>query len=118
MQRLNQEDDKKVWMRNGHIPGALNISWTIFTDADNAQEALKNSHKLKSLDNIRKLLSDRNVEPSDDIVVSCSTGREATLQYIVLKRLLGYPKVRVYEGAWTEYSTTDLPIATGAEKTT
>ncbi|KAM3101691.1 hypothetical protein ACKFKF_06755 [Phormidesmis sp. 146-12] len=37
---------------------------------------------------------------------------------MVLKHLLGYPKVRVYEGTWTEYSTTDLPIATGAEKTT
>ncbi|MFM7787640.1 MAG: rhodanese-like domain-containing protein, partial [Microcystis panniformis] len=55
-------------------------------------------------------------KPSDNIIVSCSTGREATLQYIVLKHLLGYPKVRIYEGSWTEYSTTDLPVATGPEK--
>ena len=110
--------EKNIWMRNGHIPGARNIPWTAFTEADNAQESLKNPHKLKSLDIIRKLLSDRNIKPSDDIIVSCSTGREATLQYIVLKHLLGYPKVQVYEGSWTEYSTTDFPIATGAEKTT
>jgi hypothetical protein len=24
--------------------------------------------------------------------------------------------VRIYEGSWTEYSTTELPVATGPEK--
>ncbi|NCT45766.1 MAG: sulfurtransferase [Microcystis aeruginosa G11-09] len=89
-----------IWLRNGHIPGAKNIPWPTFTEANNPDESLKNPHKLKSL----------------DIIVSCSTGREATLQYIVLKHLLGYPKVRIYEGSWTEYSTTELPVATGPEK--
>ncbi|MBD2075683.1 sulfurtransferase [Phormidium sp. FACHB-592] len=109
--------EKDIWIRNGHIPGAKNIPWPTFTEANNAQESLKNPHKLKSLSEIRALLAERGIKPSDDIVVSCSTGREATLQYVVLKHLLGYPKVRVYEGSWTEYSTTDLPVATGPEKT-
>jgi thiosulfate/3-mercaptopyruvate sulfurtransferase len=105
-----------IWVRNGHIPGAKNIPWPTFTEANNPEEALKNPHKLKSLDAIKALLAERGIKPSDDIIVTCSTGREATLQYIVLKHLLGYPKVRVYEGSWTEYSTTDLPVATGPEK--
>jgi len=105
-----------IWLRNGHIPGAKNIPWPTFTEANNPDESLKNPHKLKSLDEIRKILAQRNIKPSDNIIVSCSTGREATLQYIVLKHLLGYPKVRIYEGSWTEYSTTDLPVATGPEK--
>ncbi|MBD2035870.1 sulfurtransferase [Leptolyngbya sp. FACHB-321] len=109
--------EKDIWIRNGHIPGAKNIPWPTFTEANNAQESLKNPHKLKSLSEIRALLAERGIKPSDDIIVSCSTGREATLQYVVLKHLLGYPKVRVYEGSWTEYSTTDLPVATGPEKT-
>lgn len=109
--------EKDVWVRNGHIPGARNIPWPTFTEANNAQESLKNPHKLKSLDEIRKLLAERGIKPTDDIIVTCSTGREATLQYVVLKHLLGYPKVRVYEGSWTEYSTTNLPVATGPEKT-
>lgn len=108
--------EKDIWVRNGHIPGAKNIPWPTFTEADNAQEALKNPHKLKPLADIRKILADRNIKPSDDIIVTCSTGREASLQYVVLKHLLGYPKVRVYEGSWTEYSTTDLPVETGPEK--
>ncbi|MBD1857123.1 MULTISPECIES: sulfurtransferase [Leptolyngbya] len=108
--------EKNIWVRNGHIPGARNIPWPTFTESNNAQDALKNPHKLKSLDEIRKLLADRNIKPSDNIIVSCSTGREATLQYVVLKHLLGYPNVRIYEGSWTEYSTTDLPVATGPEQ--
>lgn len=106
--------EKDVWIRNGHIPGAFNIPWPTFTEANNAQEDLKNPHKLKSLDAIRQLLAEKGITPDKDIIVTCSTGREATLQYVVLKHLLGYPKVRVYEGSWTEYSTTDLPVATGA----
>ncbi|QOV21508.1 sulfurtransferase [Anabaenopsis elenkinii] len=102
--------EENLWIRNGHIPGARNIPWPTFTDAENR-------HKLKSLNEIRTLLTQRNISRSDDIIVSCSTGREATLQYVVLKHLLDYPKVRVYEGSWTEYSTQkDLPVATGAEQ--
>lgn len=108
--------EKDLWVRNGHIPGAKNIPWPTFTEADNSQEDLKNPHKLKSLEAIRKILADKNIKPSDDVIVTCSTGREATLQYVVLKHLLGYPKVRLYEGAWTEYSTSNLPVETGPEK--
>lgn len=112
------EGKTNLWVRNGHIPGAKNIPWPTFTEANNADEALKNPHKLKSLDAIKKILAGRNIKPSDDIIVSCSTGREATLQYVVLKHLLGYPKVRIYEGSWTEYSTTNLPVETGPERAT
>jgi thiosulfate/3-mercaptopyruvate sulfurtransferase len=102
--------EENIWVRNGHIPGARNIPWPTFTEAENP-------HKLKSLDEIKQILADRKVTPSNDIIVTCSTGREATLQYVVLKHLLGYPKVRIYEGSWTEYSTyPDLPVATGAEQ--
>ncbi|BAZ83568.1 sulfurtransferase [Sphaerospermopsis kisseleviana CS-549] len=104
--------EENIWIRNGHIPGARNIPWVTFTDA-------QNPHKLKSLDEIKKILADKKITPENDIIVSCSTGREATLQYVVLKHLLNYPKVRIYEGSWTEYSThKDLPVATGEEKLT
>jgi thiosulfate/3-mercaptopyruvate sulfurtransferase len=100
---------ENIWVRNGHIPGAKNIPWPTFTAGET------NFHQLKSLDEIRQLLAQRNVRPSDNIIVTCSTGREATLQYLVLKHLLGYPNVRVYEGSWTEYSSQpDLPVETGA----
>jgi thiosulfate/3-mercaptopyruvate sulfurtransferase len=105
--------DRPLWVRNGHIPGAKNIPWQAFTEADRASKGQANPHRLKSLSAIRQLLTKRGITPQDDVIVSCSTGREATLQYLVLKHLLGYPKVRVYEGSWTEYSTTNLPVARG-----
>lgn len=100
--------EQDIWVRNGHIPGAKNIPWPTFTTGE------ANFHKLKPLAQIRQLLAERGVNRSDDIIVTCSTGREATLQYAVLKHLLGYPNVRVYEGSWTEYSSQpDLPVETG-----
>lgn len=101
--------EENVWIRNGHIPGARNIPWPTFMDANNP-------HKLKSLDEIKTILAEKKITPDKDVIVSCSTGREATLQYLVLKHLLGYPKVRVYEGSWTEYSVTNLPVETGPER--
>lgn len=108
--------EEKLWTRNGHIPGARNIPWVTFTQGNPATNE-GNFHKLKTLDEIKQILASKKITPADDVIVSCSTGREATLQYVVLKHLLGYPKVRVYEGSWTEYSQSDLPVETGAEKT-
>jgi thiosulfate/3-mercaptopyruvate sulfurtransferase len=102
--------EEDIFIRNGHIPGAHNMPWPTFTAGED------NFHQLRSLDEIRALLAARGITPNDDIVVTCSTGREATLQYVVLKHLLGYPNVRVYEGSWTEYSAQpDLPVATGRD---
>ncbi|HZG40325.1 MAG TPA: sulfurtransferase [Nodosilinea sp.] len=102
--------EEDLFIRNGHIPGANNIPWPTFTIGED------NLHQLKPLSEIQALLDSRGIGPDDDIIVTCSTGREATLQYVVLKHLMGYPNVRVYEGSWTEYSAQpDLPVATGRD---
>ncbi|MCT7974024.1 sulfurtransferase [Laspinema olomoucense] len=99
-----------LFQRNGHIPGAKNIPWPTFTIGED------NLHKLKPLDEIQAILDRRGITRDDTIVVTCSTGREATLQYVVLKHLLNYPNVRIYEGSWTEYSSfPDLPLETGQD---
>lgn len=109
------EGTDQLFIRPGHIPGAINITWQSVTEANNADEALKNPHKIKSVEALRKLFESRGVTPDKTVIISCSTGRESSLQYVLLKHVLGYPNVRLYEGSWTEYSATSNPAQTGPD---
>lgn len=89
--------ETNIWLRNGHIPGAINIEWRTLTAADNP-------HQFKTLDELRKIYQERGLDKDRDIIVYCGTSREASLEYMVLKHLLGFSKVRLYEGSWAEYA--------------
>jgi len=92
------------WIRNGHIPGARNLEWRLLMQPGNL-------HAFRPLDEMARLIESTGAQKSDDVVVYCGTSREATLVYEVMRHLLGYPKVRLYEGSWTEYcSKPELPI--------
>ncbi|WP_315858094.1 rhodanese-like domain-containing protein [Cyanobium sp. Morenito 9A2] len=112
------EGTDQTFIRNGHIPGARNIPWQLLTEANNPDEAKKNAHKLKSIEELRALFVSRGITPDKTVIVSCSTGREASLQYLTLKHLLKYPNVRIYEGSWTDYSASPHPVRTGPEQAT
>lgn len=102
--------ETKTWVRNGHIPGAVNLPWKTLVEENN-------THKVKPLADLKAAFAARGIKETDDIIVYCGTSREASLEYIVLKHLLKFPKVRLYEGSWAEYSNhSQLPIETGAEK--
>jgi thiosulfate/3-mercaptopyruvate sulfurtransferase len=38
------------------------------------------------------------------VVLYCGTSREASLEYGVLRHVLGFEKVWLYEGSWTAYA--------------
>lgn len=106
----NFTGEADVWVRNGHIPGAVNVPWKTLMDE-------KNPHKLKPLAEIRKTFETAGITKDDDIIVYCGTSREASLEYVILKHLFGFPKVRLYEGSWAEYADySELKIETGAGK--
>lgn len=101
--------ETKAWQRNGHIPGAISLDWHTLVQPDN--ESL-----LKSANDVNKLIESAGLDASNDTIVYCGTGREATLLYLHLKGVLKWPRVRLYEGSWTEYQTdASLPVATGSE---
>lgn len=98
-----------TWMRNGHIPGAVSLDWHQMVDKDN-------NHQFKPVDEMRRLVERTGVKKGNDVIIYCGTSREATLLYMVMKHVLGYPKVRLYEGSWTEYCAhKKLPVAQGME---
>lgn len=89
---------EKTWIRNGHIPGAVNIDWHSMVEGHNW-------HKLRPLEELQALVEKAGVRPEDDVVVYCGTSREASLSYFVFKHVLNFPRLRLYEGSWTEYSS-------------
>src|SRR3712207_8416504 len=40
---------------------------------------------------------------SDDVVAYCRIGERSSHTWFVLSQLLGFPKVRNYDGSWTEW---------------
>lgn len=98
----------KTWIRNGHIPGAYSIPWKSLVEENN-------THKFKPLADLKVIFTAKGFKETDDIIVYCGTSREASIEYFVLKHLLKFQKVRLYEGSWAEYSShASLPIETGA----
>ena len=96
------------WIKAGHIPGAVNLPWASLMDE-------KNKRLLKPDEEIQAILDARGVTRDKVIVCSCGTGREATNEFLLFKWYLGYPKVRIYEGSFTEWSSyPENPTVTGS----
>ncbi len=90
------EDD--VWLRKGHIPGAISFHWArLMEDA--------NTHKFISADDAKKELETAGITSDKEIIVYCGTSREGSLLRFYLRHVAGYPNVRLYEGSWKEYAS-------------
>lgn len=103
------EDD--IWLRKGHIPGAISFHWARLMEKDN-------THKFKPLAEVKAELEKAGITPDKDIICYCGTSREGSLLLFYLKHVAGYPKVRLYEGAWKEYvwlNGKSLPAETGGK---
>ncbi len=95
------------WIKPGHIPGAINVPWKRFMHADNPR-------LLKSDAEIQKVLDAHAITPDKTVICSCGTGREATNEFVLFKWYLGFPKVKIYEGSFTEWSShAENPTVTG-----
>lgn len=90
----------------GHIPTALSIPWSTATDSD---ETFLDVNQLRKI-----YLEETSFSASDDIIAYCRIGERSSITWFVLKYLLGLPKVRNYDGSWTEWGNlVGVPIAKG-----
>jgi thiosulfate/3-mercaptopyruvate sulfurtransferase len=80
--------------RGGHIPGAANIPWS---------QAVKEDSTFKSAEELRALYQSKGVDLSKETVAYCRIGERSSHTWFVLLYLLGVPKVRNYDGSWTEW---------------
>lgn len=93
-------------LRGGHIPTAASIPWA---------KAVREDATFKSVEELRELYGSQGVTPDKDVIAYCRIGERSSHTWFVLTYLLGYPKVRNYDGSWTEWgNSVGLPIAKGA----
>ena len=91
----NSRGNKRV----GHVPGAIHVEWTNFLKEDKYQT-------FKSKDEIQKILDINAITPEQEIVTYWQGGIRAAHVYFVLK-MMGYEKVKNYDGSMGEWANTD-----------
>jgi thiosulfate/3-mercaptopyruvate sulfurtransferase len=82
-------------MRGGHIPGAKSVPWG---RAANADGTFKSAAELRAI-----YEQEQGLAPGDDVIAYCRIGERSSHTWFVLRYLLGYDKVRNYDGSWTEW---------------
>jgi thiosulfate/3-mercaptopyruvate sulfurtransferase len=81
-------------LRGGHVPGARSIPWSLTVQPDGT---------FKPAAELSELYASRGVTPDKDVIAYCRIAERSSHSWFVLKYLLGYPRVRNYDGSWTEW---------------
>jgi len=82
-------------LRGGHIPGARNVPW---------KRAANEDATFRAADELRAIYeTEQGLSADQDVVAYCRIGERSSHTWFVLHHLLGYPRVRNYDGSWTEW---------------
>jgi thiosulfate/3-mercaptopyruvate sulfurtransferase len=90
----NPEHPQAGLRRLGRIPGAVHLPWELALNPDGT---------FKSREELEQLYKSKGVTPAREAVTYCRLGVRASHTWFVLKELLGYPAVRLYDGSWSEW---------------
>jgi thiosulfate/3-mercaptopyruvate sulfurtransferase len=82
-------------LRGGHIPGAASVPW---------KRAANDDGTFKSADELRAIYVDEiGLKPEEEVIAYCRIGERSSHTWFVLTHLLGFSRVRNYDGSWTEW---------------
>jgi thiosulfate/3-mercaptopyruvate sulfurtransferase len=92
--------------RAGKIPGSYNVDWAAATHYGKEMT-------FKSPEELKRIYAFLPADSSLDVVTYCHSGVRSAHTSFVLSQLLGYPRVRNYDGSWLEWSALEqMPIIT------
>ncbi|MDQ3697969.1 MAG: sulfurtransferase [Gemmatimonadota bacterium] len=90
-------------LRGGHIPGAKSVPWA---RAANPDGSFKTAADLRAI-----YEGEIGLTPNDEVVAYCRIGERSSHTWFVLTYLLGYRRVRNYDGSWTEWgNSVRMPV--------
>lgn len=80
----------------GHVKSAVNINYTDILDESGA---------FLPKEKMKKVFEAKGVTPDKEIIAYCRTSVRAAVNFVALKDILGYPNVKVYDGAYLEWES-------------
>jgi thiosulfate/3-mercaptopyruvate sulfurtransferase len=88
--------------RTGRIPGARHLFY---------RELLNDDWTFRSVEELLDAAARQGIAPDDRVIGYCRLAHRASLGWVALGDLAGFPAVRVYDGSWTEWgSIVGVPI--------
>jgi thiosulfate/3-mercaptopyruvate sulfurtransferase len=90
------EEYKGEARSKGHVPGAVHIDWRENLESDGT--------RFKSQSVLRAMYAEKGITPDKEIVTYCASGGRASVSLFALT-LIGYKKVRLYYGSYSDYAT-------------
>jgi thiosulfate/3-mercaptopyruvate sulfurtransferase len=92
-------------LRGGHIPGAANVPWA---------QAVREDGTFKPAAELAELYAAHGVTPDKPVIAYCRIAERSSHTWFVLRYLLGFERVRNYDGSWTEWGNmVGVPIEQG-----
>src|SRR5579864_5703841 len=80
--------------RGGHLPGAVLVP---------IEQTWANDGSFKPVAELREMYEAQGFSPDKEVITYCAVGGRASQAWLVLRYLLGYTRVRVYDGSWIEW---------------